>query len=427
MRNWTLRKGAEKRFLSGHPWVFSNELESSPKGADPGELISLRGSDGRFLASGYGNPRSLIAFRMLSRNQESQLNADWWATRLQLCWKLRTSAGVSRFSYRLVFAENDFLPGLIIDCYRSKDPVCQIYVIQSSTAGMDRCLPDVLAGLQLFVQNQLPEGYSWDQTSVVFSNTSKQRHLEGIPVEERRVEKTVDNVNLKNVSGLFEYAADPSQAITLKFNLLEGQKTGFFLDQRENLRSLISLMRTWPLGDTIQVLDLCCYVGQWSSQIAEFAKQTGRKCEVTLMDASEVALAWASENLQGRASLINPIKGDVMNGLRGTLDRSYDVVICDPPAFIKKKKDVPQGKAAYLKLNKEALRKVAPSGLFVSCSCSGLFNPEEFRDMLAKAASSRPGTVWLKQGFHSPDHPQRMEFPEGSYLKCMIGAVTAED
>jgi 23S rRNA (cytosine1962-C5)-methyltransferase len=286
---------------------------------------------------------------------------------------------------------------------------------------MDLQLPLLLSGLKQFVETNTGIGYTWDETSIVLSNTSAQRRLEGLQVEERRVEKSVHGVDLNNVSGLFEYAAHPEKSITIQFNLLGGQKTGFFLDQRENIRSLMSLLRTWDIQTPLRVLDLCCYVGQWSTQIAAFAKERGIACEMTFLDASEDALKIASMNLQGKADLINPIKGDVMNGLRGTIDYGYDIVICDPPAFIKKKKDVPQGKAAYLKLNKDALKKLDAGGIFVSCSCSGLLLPEEFRSMLGKISVVRPGLVWLKQGFHSPDHPQRMEFPEGAYLKCLIG------
>jgi 23S rRNA (cytosine1962-C5)-methyltransferase len=421
MRTWTLRKGAEKRFQSGHPWVFSNELESSPKGTSPGEGIVLKSADGKFLAYGYGNPNSLISFRTLSKVEDQVPSVAWWASRLQQAWDLRRKAGVAKYSHRLVFAEGDFLPGLIIDCYKLESPKAQVFVIQSSTAGMDLQLPLLLSGLKQFVETNTGIGYTWDETSIVLSNTSAQRRLEGLQVEERRVEKSVHGVDLNNVSGLFEYAAHPEKSITIQFNLLGGQKTGFFLDQRENIRSLMSLLRTWDIQTPLRVLDLCCYVGQWSTQIAAFAKERGIACEMTFLDASEDALKIASMNLQGKADLINPIKGDVMNGLRGTIDYGYDIVICDPPAFIKKKKDVPQGKAAYLKLNKDALKKLDAGGIFVSCSCSGLLLPEEFRSMLGKISVVRPGLVWLKQGFHSPDHPQRMEFPEGAYLKCLIG------
>lgn len=421
MRVWALRKGAEKRFQSGHPWVFSNELAESPKGASPGEPIELVDFQGRFLALGYGNPKSLIAFRTLSRTLDSQIQSTWWADRFQVAYSLRANCGIERFSHRLIFAESDGLPGLIIDRYKVAGRDSQIFVISSSTAGIELQLTEILKGLELFVKRLA--GISWDQTCVVMSNTSAQRRLEGLEPQERRVEKSIEGLDLNNVTAEFEYAGQTTESLPLSFDLLGGQKTGFFLDQRENLRALFSLLKTWKLGEPLRILDLCCYVGQWSAQISEFAKRQGLSCEVTLMDSSDEALKWASKNCQGRATLINPIKNDVLNSLRGTLDRNYDVVICDPPAFIKKKKDVPQGKAAYAKLNREAIRKVLPGGLFVSCSCSGLFTPEEFRDMLAKASASRPGTVWIKQGYHSPDHPQRLEFPEGQYLKCLIATT----
>jgi 23S rRNA (cytosine1962-C5)-methyltransferase len=175
----------------------------------------------------------------------------------------------------------------------------------------------------------------------------------------------------------------------------------------------------------LRVLDICCYVGQWGTQLAHLAAAAGLRAEVTLVDASAKALEIAARNVESHGGTANPQKLDVLEDLGRLPRQGYDVVICDPPAFIKKKKDLPTGTMAYQKLNREALRRTAgQGGLFVSCSCSGLFTEEDFRGMLARAAAGHEGEVrWIVRGSHSPDHPQRPEFPQGTYLKSWMGLV----
>jgi 23S rRNA (cytosine1962-C5)-methyltransferase len=417
MRTWQLRKGAERRARSGHPWVFSNELSASPKGATPGEDIVLLDGDGKFIAYGYGNPKSLISFRALSYDAERLIDQDLITDKILQALKLRDQSGLKGFSSRLVFAENDFLPGLIVDRY-FLPPRSQAFVIQSSTVGMDRLLPFVLKALETLVD--VEKSCSWEDTALISASTSKSRILEGLLVEPKQVLKPVPNLGV--VTGRFQSAALPTSDVLMDFDIINGQKTGFFLDQRENIRLLIEILKTRSFSSPLRILDLCCYVGQWSTQVAAWAKSQGLQAECTLYDSSQEALNLATKNVQRYGAQAIAIKGDVVNSLRGTLDKHYDIVICDPPAFIKKKKDVPTGKAAYGKLNRESLKKVRDDGIYVSCSCSGLFTAEEFREMLGRVSFSSYHTVhWVKQGFHSPDHPQRMEFPEGSYLKCLMG------
>lgn len=424
MKTWQLRKGADKRFKAGHPWVFSNELTASPKGTPSGENILLLDGDGRFAAYGYGNPNSLISFRALSYSEGSPVDQKLLDEKIRRAFDLRKRFGLTQQSHRLVFAEGDQLPGLIIDRYliSSANPF-QVFVIQSSTAGMDKLLPLIFESLSMLVSAQ--SLLSWDRTALVTANTSKSRQLEGIPIETKKVIKPIGGQDLNIVTGTFQSADDTEKSIELDFNILGGQKTGFFLDQRENIQLVIDGLKRQKSQAPIRVLDLCCYVGQWSAQIAKWGKDAGREVECTLYDSSEEALTLATRNVQRQGGKAITVKGDVMSTLRGVIERHYDVVICDPPAFIKKKKDVPTGKAAYAKLNREAIKKVSDGGLFVSCSCSGLFFPDDFRDMLATASFSPGHSIqWVKQGFHSPDHPQRLEFPEGGYLKCFMGIVT---
>lgn len=429
MYQWQLRKGAEKRFRTGHPWVFSNELTTSPKGLPPGELITLTDEGGKFLATGYGNPNSLIAFRALSTNRSDLIDVSFFLKRFKSAIELRRRSCQLGASHRFIFAEGDYLPGLIIDRYILAKSQAQVFVIQSSTAGMDKLSEPWMEALKEAVHFENQSGLSkitWEQTCVVTANTSRSRILENIPVEPKKVFKSVEGINLNNLDVLIESATPGLEPLIFTVDILGGQKTGFFLDQRQNIKLLLrNLEQSLPQDRPLRVLDLCCYVGQWSTQIAAFANSKGAKAELHLFDTSEDALKLAAQNVSRHFGNPAIVKGDVLKSLSHLPDRFFDVVICDPPAFIKKKKDIPTGAQAYLKLNKEARKKTASTGLYVSCSCSGLFTFDEFKKTLSRISYGEDYHIqWLEQGFHSPDHPQRLEFPEGTYLKCMIGLVT---
>ncbi len=428
MYSWRLRKSAEKRFRTGHPWIFSNELTESPKGLPPGELVQLTDETGAFLATGYGNPNSLIAFRTLSINRADEIDSLFFFERFKNSIELRRRSGQLSASHRFLFAEGDYLPGLIIDRYIVAQSRSQIFVVQSSTAGMDKLFDFWMKGLEDAVVYENKQGLSkikWSQTAIVLANTSKSRALEGVAIENKKVIKAVENMDLNQIEVLIESATPGLEPLIFTINILGGQKTGFFLDQRKNIKLLIqSLTNSLPKDRPLRVLDLCCYVGQWSTQIAAFAMAQDLKTELHLFDASDDALQLATKNVARHGGNPAIVKGDVLKSLSHLPDRYFDVVICDPPAFIKKKKDIPAGSQAYLKLNKEARRKTRDSGLFVSCSCSGLFTMDEFKKTLARISFDKDHHIqWIEQGFHSPDHPQRLEFPEGTYLKCMIGLI----
>jgi 23S rRNA (cytosine1962-C5)-methyltransferase len=432
---WRLKKGSEKKFRSGHPWVFSSELAQSPKNLPAGALVELRDFNDGFLAKGYGHPNSQISFRTLSLAADREIDATWVAERLRQASLLRRLSGVHDFSHRLCFAEGDGLPGLIIDRYRVHatvpDHVRQVFVVQSSTAGMDLLLPTVFAALERLVGEEEARGEaSWALSAIVLANDSKSRLMEGIAVEPKTVKKDVPGFQPSAAKIVIQPGLPDLKPLVFTVDLITGQKTGFFLDQRLNVhlasgvaRELMRQMVAEGRSE-IRILDLCCYVGQWGTQLAHLATSLGLKAEVTLADASQKALELAAGNVEAHGQTARPHKMDVLNDLPKLARRGYDIVICDPPAFIKKKKDLPTGSQAYFKMNREAMRRVAPGGLFVSCSCSGLFNEEEFRSMLAKVVAGHEGEVrWLLRGSHSPDHPQRPEFPQGTYLKSWIGLV----
>jgi 23S rRNA (cytosine1962-C5)-methyltransferase len=447
MQIWRLKKGSEKKFKSGHPWVFSSELAQSPKDLPAGELVELQDHENKFLAYGYGHPQSQISFRTLSTNRKETIDAHWFAARFKKNIQLRRIAGVAEASHRLCFAEGDQMPGLIIDCYRCASPVVlentirDIFVVQVSTAGMERLWPVALEGLREFViaQNQ-GRLESWEQTAVVLSNDSKARLLEGLQVEPKRQIHGPSDLDLSAVevliqaahSGLAPTSLVPTSFVPTSFviDILGGQKTGFFLDQRSNVQIMATLLgnliREKNLKQ-IKILDLCCYVGQWGASLAHFARTLSCDVQVTAVDASTKALALSQFNVEKQGASCEVFKMDVLQDLPKLPDEAFDVVICDPPAFIKKKKDFTAGQGAYFKMNREALRKVKVGGLFVSCSCSGLLTEEDFRQTLAAAwaaAGADPRFRWLARGSHSADHPQRPEFPQGSYLKSWFAIRT---
>lgn len=421
---WRLRAGADRRFRAGHPWVYSNELAESPKGLDPGAPIELQDASGKFLARGYGNPASLISFRALSRDpaEADPLSNEGILRRLASARQLREALGLGEVSYRLCFGESDGLPGLIVDRFMlGKGPEGQVLVVQAHTAGMNRLVPRLAEILQAHVA---AAGGKWDRTAVVLRNDVGVRKLEGLAEEEPRVLRDIPGVSLSDVR-IQVAPATPGDPIEFCVDLIGGQKTGFFLDQVANIQ-LAALRLPRPVaGRPVRILDLCCYVGQWSSQLARHFRRLGHEVEVTAVDASAKALELARRNIELQGARCETLKGDVLRDLPSLVSESFDVVISDPPALIQGRKDIPQGTHAYLQLHTQALRLVSASGSVVCCSCSALLDEEEFVRTLAKAAQrNRRNVRWVGRGAQSPDHPVLAEFPEGRYLKVWIGVVS---
>jgi 23S rRNA (cytosine1962-C5)-methyltransferase len=424
---WRVRSKADKRFRSGHPWVYSNELQDSPKGIEPGAPVELQDAGGAFLARGYGNPSSLIAFRTLTRDpgQLTPMSNEFILEALISAGKIRKALGLANFSHRLCFGEGDFLPGLIIDRFVLKaEPQAQAFVVQLHTAGMDQ-LQDALPGiLRLYAEKMT--AIPWTRTAVVFRNDLTVRKLEGVREEEPRVVHPIPGMDLEDVTLLVREAAG-EKAIEFVVNLAEGQKTGFFLDQAANIQLAVQkLSHLQPSdGKKLRILDICCYVGQWGAQLARVFRAKGFDVEVLALDASAQALELAKQNIEAAASgvVCKTMKADFA-ALSELSDHQFDIVVCDPPALIKGRKDIPVGTHAYLQLNTQAFRLVRPRGAVVSCSCSNLLEESEFVRTLSKAAyRNRARVRWVGRGSQAADHPILLEFPEGQYLKCWIGLL----
>ncbi|MBO9666988.1 MAG: class I SAM-dependent rRNA methyltransferase [Bdellovibrio sp.] len=432
MTVWRLRDGADRRIRSGHPWVFSNELLVSPKGHPPGAPVELQDVKGQFVARGYGNPHSLIAFRALTFNPQDSnpTGFDFLHNKILNSWSVRKATGF-RGSFRLAFGESDYIPGLVLDYYvvDQKGKRAQVFVAQLVTAGMDQALQDVEGFFKGLVTKAIEAGYSkftWDETAVVIRNDVGVRKLEGLSNNEARVVKDLPEFNLSHIEILLNAAADEG-VIKMSCDLRDGQKTGFFLDQTHNIHLAIALFKNWAKQQNtkfIRVVDLCCYVGHWSTQITRALKAEGFEVEVNLVDISKTALAFAKENAEREGATVVVHEMDVSKDLGNIATQQFDIVIADPPAFIKAKKDIHVGKAAYIKMNTHAFRMAKKNAFVASCSCSGLLEEEEFRDAIRKAALRNNSELRsVLRGGHAADHPTLMQFPEGFYLKMYVHYV----
>lgn len=447
---WKLRKGLDRRFRAGHPWVYSNELLESPQGIEPGSAVELRDASGRFLARGYGNPKSLIAFRAISRDEENRdpLSSTFILEKLKQAWRLRVSLGLGQVSARVCYGEADGLPGLIIDRYVLE--AGQVWVVQAHTAGADRWVPSLLEILKAWGEEDQNLIFPWEKTAVVLRNDISVRKLEGLLEEAPRLLKEGTHPSLLE-SSLREAKIKVSAVmgnipLVFQVNLVEGQKTGFFLDQFANIQlAALRFQRFFATSgmSQIRILDLCCYVGQWGTQLARVFQESGLKVHVVAVDASAQALAFAKQNImnqeiqgtqavqgaqgiQGTQGIqrvsCETWKADVLKDLGQISDQSFDIVISDPPALIKSRKDIPTGTHAYLQLATQVFRIVKKGGGVVCCSCSALLEEESFLEALSKGARRNSAQVsWVGRGAQSPDHPMWLEFPEGRYLKGWIG------
>jgi 23S rRNA (cytosine1962-C5)-methyltransferase len=378
-----VRLNRTSRILAGHLWVFSNELTTSPKGFEPGSLVELRDRKEGFLGIGYINPHSLIAVRVLTRERE-EITPDFFRKRILNAFGYRQRFLEETDSFRVVFSEGDFLPGLIVDKYGD------CLVIQFLTAGIEKwekAILDVLEGI-------------FSPSLVVLRNDSSSRLLEGLAQEKRVVKGTADKLPVVREDSLL-FEIDP----------LSGQKTGFFLDQREN-RTAFSRLVAGGEG-----LDLFCYMGAWSVHLAK------RGAQVTGIDESGTAIAHAQKNadMNGLSAGCRFRKADVFDFLKDEASQGshYDFVVLDPPAFVKSRTKVKEALRGYREINANAMRLLKSGGLLATSSCSYHIDKEMFKDMLRSAARDAGRQARLMEmRSQSKDHPVLLSMPETEYLKC---------
>lgn len=388
-----LRRGQERRVLSGHPWVFSNELDlgrSDP--VEAGGLAALVSSRGAFVATVYHNPATLIACRLLSRSPEP-VDHQFFRRRIRDAVGLRQLIYPGLDALRLVFSESDHLPGLVVDRYG------QWLSVQLLTAGMERQRDSVLQALREELQ---PEG-------VVLCCDSPYRTLEGLD-QGREVLSGEGDVG-RCADGDSLMVEIGQNGCRFSVDLLGGQKTGFFFDQRENREQLSRLVRP---GDT--VADICCYSGSWAIKSALLGAG-----EVLGVDSSAPALSTAETNarLNGVEERVEWVKGDALKTARELLaaGRRFNLVVLDPPPLARSRKGLVDAERKYAKLNTASLRLVDRGGYLLTSSCSHLIGREAFRKILAAAAgkSGREARL-LAWGGQAMDHPVLPAAPETEYL-----------
>jgi len=380
-----LRKGGDKRLRSGHLWVFSNEIESMDKTVIPSDTVHVLDDAGHVLGTGYMNPNSLIAVRLLARSRV-EITPSFLKRRLKHALAFREKLWPGETTYRAVYSESDLLPGLIVDRYDST------LAVQSLTAGIESRLNVIVEILDELLK---PD-------TIVLRSDARIRELEGLPREKRVVKGNADSPVQVTLDGT-----------KLLVDVEGGQKTGLFLDQRENRRAAARL------AAGRDVLDCCSYTGAWS--LAAAAQGAG---SVTAFDSSGPALELADRNaaLNGLSDKVEFVRGDMFKSL-ANLSRSkrkFGLVFLDPPVLAKNRKRIREALRAYRSLNRLAMQTLSPGGFLVTSTCSHLVEREAFLNTLVAAAreAGRHARVVEVRG-QSRDHPVILGHPETEYLTCV--------
>ncbi|MGQ0699459.1 MAG: class I SAM-dependent rRNA methyltransferase [Panacagrimonas sp.] len=384
-----LNPNAERRLRVGHSWVFSNEVDVAKtplKSIKAGELANVIDARGRSIGTAYVNPTTLIAARMLSSRADAPINVEWMVRRLSAALALREAIYPTPH-YRLVYGESDGLPGLVVDRYGD---CC---VMQSATAGMDRLQAVVIEALQQVLK---PKG-------ILLRNDGGARAAEALPEVVEIVGEIPDTLEVIEGGTRFQVSAR------------SGQKTGWFYDQRDNRDRLARYAK----GK--RVLDVFSYVGAWSLR----ALASGA-ASATAIDSSQPALDFASASATANGFELETLRGEALDRLKAlrTDGRTFEVVVVDPPALIKRKKDHDAGLEHYAALNRAAMQLLVPGGVLVACSCSYQLEPEELQRVLLREARTQNRRLQiLEQGGQGPDHPVHPAIVETRYLKAFYCRV----
>lgn len=383
-----LKANADRRLRAGHLWVYSNEVDvaATPlNGFRPGDQAILEMANGKALGIVGVSPNNLICARLLSRDTGHVLDKSLLVHRIQVALSLRERL-FDQPCYRLVYGDSDFLPGLVVDRFGDH------LVVQLASATMERQKDAVVEAL---VQVLKPRG-------ILFKNDSAARDAEGL-------ERYVDTA----FGAVPEWVDLKENGVKFQAPVQAGQKTGWFYDHRLNRARLAGYVQ----GK--RVLDLFSYIGGWGVQAAAFGAS-----EVFCVDASAFALDGVERNaaLNGVAEKITCLEGDVFAALKElkAAEERFDVVIADPPAFIKRRKDIKNGEAAYRRLNEMAMRMLSKDGILVSASCSMHLPEEDLQNILLQSARHLDRNIQLlERGAQGPDHPVHPAIPETRYIKSL--------
>ncbi len=388
-----LKKNEDKRLRKGHLWVFSNEVDTKKSPLEQfsaGDLVNVKSEDGKILGTAYINPQTLICARLLTRKANLKCGVNFFKERLTTALTLRDKIFPKPF-YRLVFSESDGLPGLVIDRFGD------VLSVQITTAGIE-LRKDMLFTALIELLNP---------TAIILKNDNSQRQLEGLSQESEVVYGQLpENIIIEENGAQF------------KVDILEGQKTGWFYDHRSSRAYLASIAKDQ------RVLDLFSYTGAWGIPAA-----IAGASEVTCVDASEGALTLALENAQLNqiADKMNFIRSDVFEFLKQARleNQLYDIIVLDPPALIKRKKDFKLGNEAYRRLNHLALQVLSKNGILISASCSFHLSRDNLHEILRSSGRHIDRhLVFFASGGQGPDHPIDPASPESEYLKTFFCSVS---
>lgn len=391
----SLKPHREESLLSGHLWIFSGALQQPPHWIGPGGLVDVKSSTAQFVARGYYNPRTDIAIRILTRDIEEAIDEDFLHRRIRSAVELRRVFDPNRTNaYRLINAEGDGLPGLIVDRF------AEILVVQIHTAGMERLR-------QLLIDALMDETGT---RGLLLRNDSQSRRREGLELEEPQVA----------AGGVPMEVTVRENDVLFLVDAWQGQKTGFYLDQRDKREALRKYARAK------RVLNCFSYSGGFSV----YAALTSGKTHVTSVDISAPAIEAARQHfiLNG----LDPnqhqfVIADVFDYLEQaqSAGEQFDVVVLDPPAFAKTQSARTQALKAYRRLNMLGMQVLRPGGILLTCSCSGVIGMDDLLGALSQSAQRLQRSVQLLETYtHGVDHPINLAMPETAYLKavfCRVG------
>lgn len=387
-----LKPSGDRRLRAGHCWIYSNEIDTAVndlRGFEPGSQAVVESHRGKALGVAYVNPHTLIAARLVSGDAARGLDAALLRERLAraLAWRERLYDAPY---YRLVHGEGDGLPGLVVDRFGPT------LVVQMSTAGMDRIADDIVSVLDEVA----------DPEAIILRNDVTMRELEGLE-QYVRVAHGDPGEELEIVENGVHFAIPA----------LGGQKTGWYYDHRDNRARLAQ----WAQG--LRVLDVFSYAGAWGIQAAVAGAR-----EVVCVDSSAAAIEMLAANAErnGCVDTVSALQGTAVDALKSLAadGERFDAVVLDPPAFIKRRKDIKAGEAGYRHINELALKVLAPEGLLVSASCSMHLAAERLVDIVRGAAGhQRRFAQLVARGGQAPDHPVHPAIPETDYLKALFVRV----
>ena len=397
MATVVLKKGGGRYLKSGGQWIYDNEIDRTDGEFEPGDVVRVEDFDGFFLGRGYINPKSTITVRMLERYHDDEIDEGFWEKRVRNAWEYR-KAVTDTSCCRIIFSEADYFPGLVIDKFED------VLVVECETLGMERH-KDTVCRLVKKVLSE--DGISI--RGVYERSDASVRKLEGLEKVKGFIGEPFDTVVYITENG-----------VKYRVNIEEGQKTGFFLDQKYNRAAAAKLCK----GK--KVLDCFTHTGSFALNAGLAGAES-----VLGVDASELAVKQAEENarLNGLEDRVKFMTADVFDLLPGLIEKGekYDVVILDPPAFTKSRAAVKNAVKGYREINIKGMKLVKPGGFLCTCSCSHFMTPELLEKTILEAAKGARKRLRLTEyRMQAPDHPYLMGCPESLYLKFFIYQVFDE-